>query len=132
MRLFAPAPAGDVLDRITILRIKAARVSGDAAANVARELSALDTTWAEAGLGAPEAAAELAALAEVNLALWEVEDRLRAFEAAGDFGAAFVADARSVYRLNDRRAALKRAVNLRLGSELIEEKLHPGYGAPHG
>jgi len=132
VRLLAPAPAGDVLDRITILRIKATRVSGEAAANVARELSALVATWAEAGLGAPEAAPELAGLAEVNLALWEVEDRLRAFEAAGDFGPAFVTDARCVYRINDRRAALKRAVNLRLGSELVEEKVHPRYGGAHG
>ncbi len=132
MRLLAPAPAGDVLDRITILRIKAARVSGEAAANVDRELSALVAAWTDAVLSAPEAAPEFAGLAEVNLALWEVEDRLRAFEAAGDFGPAFVADARSVYRINDRRAALKRAVNLRLGSDLVEEKVHPRYGDAHG
>ena len=69
----------------------------------------------------------MAELARVNEALWEVEDRLRMAEAAGAFGDAFVADARSVYRLNDRRAALKRALNLRLGSTLIEEKVHPDY-----
>ncbi len=71
----------------------------------------------------------MAELARVNEALWEVEDRLRMAEAAGSFGDAFIADARSVYRLNDRRAALKRALNLRLGSTLIEEKVHPDYAA---
>lgn len=132
MRLSAPAAVGDVLDRLTILAIKAARVTGPAAANVAAERAALAEAWAAAGLPPVDTLEEAAGLAAVNLALWEVEDRLRAFEAAGDFGPAFVADARSVYRLNDRRAALKRAVNLRLGSELVEEKVHPRYAAEHG
>ena len=74
----------------------------------------------------------MAELARVNEALWEVEDRLRMAEAAGSFGDAFIADARSVYRRNDRRAALKRALNLRLGSTLIEEKVHPVYGPASG
>lgn len=64
----------------------------------------------------------------MNGRLWAVEDRLRAAEAAQEFGAAFVADARSVYRENDRRAALKRAVSRNHGSVIIEEKSHPGYG----
>lgn len=128
VRLSVPSALGDVLDRVTILEIKRARV-GDPLrrSNVERELDALRTAWAAGGLPEPEALPEYAALAEVNLALWEVEDRLRAFEAAGDFGAAFVADARAVYRTNDRRAALKRAVNARLGSALVEEKVHPAY-----
>ena len=130
MKLSAPAAVGDVLDRITILEIKRGRVAGPAAGHVAAELAALRGAWAGAGLPDPAAVPEFAALAEVNLALWEVEDRLRAFEAAGEFGAAFVADARSVYRLNDGRARLKRAVNDRFGSELVEEKVHPGYGGP--
>ena len=58
----------------------------------------------------------------MNLALWEVEDALREREARGDFCAAFVADARSVYRLNDRRAAVKRAISEALGSRWVEEK----------
>ena len=62
----------------------------------------------------------------MNTTLWEVEERLRARDAAGDFGADFVADARSVYRHNDERAALKRALNERLGSEFVEQKSYPG------
>lgn len=128
VRLSVPSALGDVLDRVTILEIKRARV-GDPyrRSNVERELDALRTAWAAAGLPDPAAIPEYAALAEVNLALWEVEDRLRAFEAASEFGPAFVADARAVYRTNDRRAALKRAVNARLGSALVEEKVHPTY-----
>ena len=64
----------------------------------------------------------------MNAALWDVEDALRLHEARGEFGPEFVARARSVYTINDRRAALKRAINLRLGSELVEEKVLPAYG----
>jgi hypothetical protein len=60
----------------------------------------------------------------VNEAIWDVEDILRRLERAGDFGPEFIASARSVYRNNDRRAALKRAINDHLGSRLIEEKYH--------
>jgi hypothetical protein len=118
----APCSVGDLLDRITILRIKVRRCAPEQSANVAGELGALARLWATEE-------PEMAELARVNEALWEVEDRLRVAEAAGSFGDAFIADARSVYRLNDRRAALKRALNLRLGSTLIEEKVHPDYAA---
>lgn len=131
MLLHAPCPVGDVLDRITILAHKHTRLRGPAADNVARELAALREAWRGAGLPEPEAVPEYAELDTTNRALWELEDRLRGAEAAGRFDAAFVEDARGVYRTNDRRAALKRAVNLRFGSQLLEEKLHPGYGAPH-
>jgi hypothetical protein len=66
-------------------------------------------------------------LEQVNGALWEVEDSLRAMEAAQDFGAAFIAAARSVYRLNDERARLKNAVNAAAGCSLVEVKEHPAY-----
>lgn len=126
--LAAPASVGDVLDRLTILALKEARLhEPDARANVARERALLREAWDAAGLPDPDALPEHAALAEVNAALWDVEDALRAHEAAQDFGAAFVERARAVYRTNDRRAALKRAVNARLGSALTEEKLHPRY-----
>jgi hypothetical protein len=126
--LLAPAALGDVLDRITILERKVARlVDAGAQARVRDELDALRGTWTAAGLPDPAAVPEYPALATVNATLWDVEDRLRAAEARGDFGAAFVADARTVYRENDRRAALKRAVNERFGSRFVEEKLHPGY-----
>ena len=124
--LLVPASVGDVLDRISILAHKRERVAASAVANVASELAALLAAWPQA-LPAPNDIPEHAELDSVNRALWEVEDRLRAAEAMHQFGESFVADARSVYRLNDRRAALKRSVNLRYNSGLVEEKLHPRY-----
>lgn len=132
MSLLAPCAVGDVLDRITILRIKLARVAAGQRANVAYELESLLSVWCAGGLPAPELVPEYGSLAEVNAALWNVEDRLRAAEAAGSFGDAFVADARSVYVLNDRRASLKRAVNTGYGSLIVEEKFHAGYGSQDG
>lgn len=124
MTLLAPCSIGDLLDRITILRIKVQRSAALQRANVQRELDQLSACWPS--LQACDEV-EMAELAAVNLQLWEVEDRLRAAEAAARFGPDFVADARSVYRLNDLRAGLKRRINLRLGSALIEEKIHPEY-----
>jgi len=121
--LHAPASVGDVLDRLTILEIKLAHATGEGRFHVEREHAALQAAWSDAGL--PEAVAERAALAEVNARLWAVEDALRVAERAERFDEAFVELARSVYRLNDERAALKRQVNERLDSALVEVKLHP-------
>lgn len=128
MILTIPCSAGEVIDKLTILEIKLARIT-DAAKldNVAREHAALAAAWRQA---VPEEAALadlVAALREVNRTLWDVEDEIRAHERRGDFGAGFVALARSVYRTNDRRAELKREVNARLGSTLVEEKSYAAY-----
>ena len=115
-----PVPYGDVIDKITILRIKSRKIRDpEKNAHVRRELAALTSHWAAAGLGDP---AEADPLERINEDLWEVEDMLRRHEAAGDFGDAFVTRARSVYHLNDERARLKRSINLRLGSPLVEQK----------
>jgi hypothetical protein len=120
-----PVPLGDVLDKITILRIKSRKIRDPGKlAHVRRELEALQARWHARGF---PALAEEASLEEVNEALWDVEDHLRRHEAAADFGADFVERARSVYKLNDRRAALKRAVNEALGSELVEQKDYVDY-----
>jgi hypothetical protein len=132
MLLLAPCAVGDALDRLTILALKAQRVAPSQRANVEGELQALRAVWREVGLPPEESVPEFSALADVNRTLWELEDRLRAAEAGRRFGEEFVADARSVYTENDRRAALKRSVNLRFGSVIVEEKVHPGYGADHG
>ena len=125
--LRVPISPGELLDKLTILRIKAARIVDDEKrANVARELALLEAIWREA---VPEPAAlreDEDALARVNEALWDVEDALREREATQRFDGEFVALARSVYRHNDERAAIKRRVNVRLGSALIEEKSYRG------
>ena len=128
MLLLAPCAVGDLLDRITILTIKVERVSAAKRPNVARELAALREAWNGAALPSPDTVPEYAELFAVNGRLWALEDRLRAAEARLQFTEDFVADARSVYRENDRRAALKRAVSERFGSAIIEEKQHPASG----
>ena len=105
-----PAPVADLLDRITILRIKATRVEGAALEHVQRELVLLEARWTFGEV--PEAKR----LEAVNQELWDVEDALRYYEAQTDFGERFVELARSIYRLNDERAKLKRMVNERLGT----------------
>jgi len=119
---------GELIDKITILEIKAERIA-DAGqrANVLIELATL--TDARAAAISPDGeidrlAAELKA---VNEALWEIEDDIRECDRDGDFGPRFVELARAVYRTNDRRAELKRAVNLRLGARLVEEKSYKPY-----
>ena len=114
---------GEVVDKVSILDIKRCKLKDSGAlANVERERALLVAAWQAAALPPMTSLPQWTALSEVNQALWEVEDDLRASEARGDFGPSFVALARSVYRLNDRRSALKRAINLDLGSSVIEEK----------
>lgn len=121
-------PLGDVVDKVTILRLKHAHMTDTAKqANVSRELEVLRAAWAAEGLQPMPTLSAWEGLCEVNAKLWQVEDDLRMHEARRDFGAQFVALARSVYKLNDQRAALKRAINEALGSELIEEKSYQDY-----
>lgn len=128
MILTIPCSAGEVIDKLTILEIKLARITDPAKlANVAREHAALAAVWQQA-VPDPAALAEpVAALRQVNETLWDVEDEIREHERRSDFGAAFVVLARSVYRTNDRRAELKREINARLGSALVEEKSYAAY-----
>lgn len=128
MLIHVPVSWGELLDKITILEIKAERIADPAkTANVAKELAALTATRDEAGVDLAPLGAVIGALREVNEALWQIEDDIRDCERQGDFGARFVALARDVYRTNDKRAALKRQVNEALGSELVEEKSYAAY-----
>ena len=122
MRLLVPSGLGDVVDRYTILAIKRARLQGEACVHATHEQEALVAAWDAAGLPPLAELPEARALARVNETLWDVEERLRLRESASDFGAAFVEDARAVYHHNDHRAALKRTLNERLGSEFVEQK----------
>lgn len=118
---------GEVVDKITILRIKEERlVEPMATADVQQELRGLVAAWSSEGHPPVEELPDYEALAAVNRELWDVEDALRDHERAGDFGERFVALARSVYALNDERASLKRQINHGLGSRLIEHKSYGG------
>lgn len=119
---------GELFDKITILRIKVRRLANpDAIRNAAHELGVLEETAATAGPLSADVITAIADLTAVNEGLWEIEDDIRACERAKDFGPRFVELARSVYRENDRRAALKRAINGLLGSEIVEEKSYTAY-----
>lgn len=126
--ILVPISPGELLDKITILRIKSARMS-DATklANVRLELELLHRTWKDSGLATGRVDAEEQALQAVNEKLWDIEDRIRDEEAAKRFGAQFVELARAVYICNDERAALKKQINLALGSRIIEEKSYKPY-----
>ena len=123
-----PVSPGELLDKVTILRIKSQRMS-DAAklANVRIELKVLEETWAASAYAKVDISADVAALLEVNERLWVIEDDIRDCERAQDFGARFIELARAVYHTNDKRAALKRALNEALGSAIVEEKSYKPY-----
>ena len=124
---YVPVSWGELLDKIAILEIKTERLtSPQARANAANELALLHEI-AHPVMASGKAAAPMARLKLLNQALWDIEDRIRDHERAGDFGPGFVELARSVYRRNDERGALKREINLALGSALIEEKSYKPY-----
>ena len=128
MLIHVPVSWGELLDKITILEIKAERIADPAKiANVSKELAALSRTRDQAGADLALVADAVDGLRRVNEALWEIEDDIRDCERRDDFGERFIALARAVYRTNDKRAALKRQINDALGSELVEEKSYAGY-----
>ncbi len=126
--LSVPVSPGELLDKISILEIKSERISdADKRANVHRELDLLTGLWHAAGLETSEVTKLRADLRALNESLWDIEDAIRDCERRGDFGERFVELARSVYRTNDRRAAVKRAINEALGSGIVEEKSYAEY-----
>jgi len=126
--VLVPVSAGELLDKITILRIKAARMSdAQKLANVRLELGLLEKTWTELGGATTELTAEEHALQSVNERLWDIEDRIRDKEARQLFDREFIDLARAVYVTNDERAAIKKRINLHLGSRLVEEKSYISY-----
>ena len=117
-----------MIDKITILRIKSARIT-DAVklANVRAELEILERTWRESAYGKHDIRADEAALQAVNERLWDIEDRIRDKERARSFDAGFIELARAVYIENDERAAIKKRINTALGSTIVEEKSYAAY-----
>lgn len=126
-----PVSVGEVVDKITILRIKQAEIRDPAKlANVEKELAALEASYRD-HVGAPsdEVQRLTAALQAINRELWQIEDDIRDCERLDDFGPSFIRLARAVYVTNDERARLKREINLALGSALVEEKSYQDYTA---
>ena len=123
-----PVSYGEVIDKITILEIKSERIADpDKVKNVRNELQLLERTWTDAIRGKADISDARARLKAVNEDLWEIEDNIRVSEARKDFGDEFIKLARAVYVTNDRRADIKKEINLALGSELVEEKSYEDY-----
>ena len=120
--------SGELVDKITILEIKSGRISDQAKLkNVRHELDVLSQVR-DTNLGDLTGLAELTQeLKQINEALWEIEDDIRACEAEKDFGEKFIALARAVYVTNDKRADVKKQINLLTGATIIEEKSYTDF-----
>ena len=126
--ILIPISPGELLDKITILEIKAERIADPAkVANVETELAMLRSVWDDAVAMDPELDAMRAELRAINERLWEIEDDIRDEERNRRFGERFVELARAVYVTNDERAAVKKRVNLHLNSTIVEEKSYQDY-----
>ena len=128
MLLHVPLSVGEVLDKITILEIKSERI-GDAEKlkNIHNELNALRPLVDGEPFNSDEITALFAELKAINEELWVIEDDIREQEGKRDFGQRFIDLARAVYVTNDRRADVKKRINLATGSDLVEEKSYEDY-----
>ena len=126
--LLVPISPGELIDKITILEIKSERMT-DATklANVRTELGLLLAIWRASPHAEADVAGDWEALRRVNEALWDIEDRIRDKERERAFDDVFIELARAVYVTNDERAAIKKRINTRLGSRIVEEKSYAEY-----
>ena len=123
-----PVSFGEVVDKITILEIKSERIDdAEKTVNIRRELELLEAAWLDAVRDMEDVSEARARLKMVNEELWDIEDKIRLKEKASSFDGEFIELARSVYITNDRRADIKKEINLALGSELVEEKSYEDY-----
>jgi Family of unknown function (DUF6165) len=126
--ILVPISPGELIDKITILRIKAERMTDPVKVrNVRHELELLETTWRESVPDGVDIGADEKALEGVNARLWDIEDDIRDHESRGAFDVRFIELARAVYISNDERAAIKKRINVKLGSRIVEEKSYKDY-----
>jgi len=123
-----PVSPAEVLDKITILEIKSERMKDpEKVANVRAELEQLSTYWADSVTEDDTVRLLRSQLKAINGKLWVIEDDIRDKERAKEFGEQFIELARSVYATNDRRAQIKKELNLHLGARIVEEKSYTTY-----
>jgi len=128
MLIHTPVSVGEVIDKLTILRIKSERIdAADKLVNIRKEEALLAEILEKDVSRSDELVALTDQLKQINEKLWEVEDRLRELERQQDFGPAFIEDARAVYFTNDERSRIKRQINELLGSAIVEEKSYRPY-----
>jgi len=128
MTIRAEVSFGEFLDKVTILEIKSERIKDqNKLVNVNNELNLLREHWQQHPKSSIDIMEEMKQLKSINEKLWEIEDDIREKERNKTFDQGFIELARSVYFSNDERARIKRVINEKLGSELIEEKSYEGY-----
>jgi hypothetical protein len=128
MDIQVPISPGELIDKLTILEIKAANISDVAKlANVQVELQLLQETWRNSPHASSDIDAEWKALRDINKKLWDIEDDIRDKERDRRFDQEFIELARAVYVTNDERAAVKKQINTKLGSRIVEEKSYAKY-----
>lgn len=121
---------GELLDKVTILQIKAERIDDDAKlVNINKELQVLQGLWNASSYSSIDLEENIKQLKTINEALWDIEDKIRDKEGLQEFDDEFIELARSVYFTNDKRADVKKIINTKTGSELIEEKSYSDYTA---
>ncbi len=117
---------GEVVDKISILSIKLKKIKDlEKLKNIRKEYNLLKDSLKEIGI--KTGSEEFKQLEEINLKLWDIEDKIRLKEAKKEFDDEFIQLARSVYFNNDKRADIKRKINLKHGSDLTEEKEYADY-----
>jgi cupin superfamily acireductone dioxygenase involved in methionine salvage len=121
---------GELLDKLTILQIKSEKITDqNKLENINKELEVLSEQWEASAYSKTNLEEEIKSLKEVNEALWRIEDEIRDKEKEQAFDEIFVKLARDVYFTNDRRADIKKIINAKTGSDLIEEKSYSDYGS---
>ena len=127
-QIHVPVSPGELLDKITILEIKAKHIT-DAKKldHVNTELKLLTHAWTESPADQTAVLPLKESLKKVNQTLWDIEDRIRIKESKKEFDQEFIELARSVYLQNDQRAAIKKQINEGLGSKIVEEKSYAEY-----
>tara|TARA_Y100001968_G_C18776878_1_gene444810 strand:+ start:113 stop:511 length:399 start_codon:yes stop_codon:yes gene_type:complete len=118
--ILAPVSLGELIDKITILEIKKVYMTGVKLNNVDKELKLLNMILKDQNLNIDINL--ITNLRKINNSLWEIEDKIRIKENKQEFDQAFIQLARSVYKENDKRASIKKEINYKYNSTLIEEK----------
>jgi len=119
---------GEFFDKITILEIKKERINNeDKLVNINKELDGLNDLLSKLSFTREDVAQEVSELSKINEALWEIEDDIREKESKKVFDEEFIELARSVYITNDKRSDIKRDINIKLGSDFVEEKSYEEY-----
>ncbi len=122
--IFAPISIGELFDKLSILQIKRERIEGIKLNNIKNEIIELEEVIKNNNLEIDKKF--FSDLKKINFCLWEIEDKIRIKDSKNEFDQEFIALAKSVYKENDKRATLKKEINLKYGSFLIEEKTYKG------